>query len=801
MVPLRSRPAGSLVGAATSTATTAPQSTAAAASTPTSTTHATGIVQATLNTVPATTNLSNGSPNQQSPHLGPKKWSFDVFTFLATVLAIVGLAWTLYTGAVGLKVQTWTVRNDAFQTCLSLLEIGQLSAECNRTIEAGFFRPPVVKRALVATLYLSASSWTLSQSFVAACTIAATTAAGICSYIYLRPRVRPDPSVISLVRCTALISRYSKALLVAHGYHFDIDTNSDEAYTGGQLIAINWQFSDSGQRIGVFYDSDHDSGLEGESQSVRRRPRRNTRPKAVVLTTNSPSFEEALGSTDRATLRKHRDFLVDWFRDSQMGGNDPGFRSARILRRLQSLPLQSFKSLSTNTFDWILEHHFATSSGTDCELYYTIRARAARPEFYRLVWALLRELPRRLAMGIKTPALSISDQTNQNHVTKPTSWLHWDVVIDMLKSLRRRFLDASCQRGIAALSSEHRELWQDVDIIVDFSELTDMTTSETSLYNVADLCNMMLGCRARWPRLELLHRESPNIVLTTRNLEDMLPCAWALKQQADDALHSYLSGLETADAAQLPGVVARSVGTFDLGFAGVRHRLQILVPFEALIQRWHGSISRLQLTTGRLPDGHPWREQDNIWNYLASAFDGGVYGEHYEATANSPLRSRNRLWDIRFAFRLLPNYLGRTDLARLWDPLYPSDALKSLDDSEYLSCFIDIACRLEQYVTEALEEVGGPALPRQIASPVNYHWKQKADSIKNMEFTDEDSTPAKTQSFTNRLKRQFHRRSPSNGGPPPGVSGSHDLTAASGVDVQEALDRANHSNSNIAIPD
>ncbi|KAK5703436.1 hypothetical protein LTR17_022120 [Elasticomyces elasticus] len=68
-----------------------------------------------------------------------RTWLGNVLALIGLLFTVLGVAWTIYTGVLGL-------RYGALQTCATLYSIGKYSGPCNKTLDAGVTPAPVLRR-------------------------------------------------------------------------------------------------------------------------------------------------------------------------------------------------------------------------------------------------------------------------------------------------------------------------------------------------------------------------------------------------------------------------------------------------------------------------------------------------------------------------------------------------------------------------------------------------------------------------------------------------------------------------------
>ena len=205
------------------------------------------------------------------PDLSPR--TNDLIAVVGLVLTVLGLGWALYSGAVGLRLEIWSARNEALQTCLAIRHSEKLSLYCNETIKAGVTPPPVSRRGLVRTqdLFTRLLSDHTPAFLAAICVV--TLAAGILTVICSRSWIEPFRPVISMVKFqpstleTELTSAWE---IIQSTWEVTCTTFVGYVYTdppvGLSVPGMNNDYeviSEQpsvciGRKIGIFYDSEDD---------------------------------------------------------------------------------------------------------------------------------------------------------------------------------------------------------------------------------------------------------------------------------------------------------------------------------------------------------------------------------------------------------------------------------------------------------------------------------------------------------------------------------------------------------------
>lgn len=157
--------------------------------------------QATVSLTPRRTGaVVSHRPGQATGQQWMKSPTFgNVLGAILLVLTVTSLGWILSVGLIGLKLQKWTAKNDALQSCLSWDTAGCHSCYCNETIEAGITRPPLMRRdpALVELVgSYDVTLWAYRLSLITTTTLFI----GILTLIYFRPHVELFRPIVSNVR-------------------------------------------------------------------------------------------------------------------------------------------------------------------------------------------------------------------------------------------------------------------------------------------------------------------------------------------------------------------------------------------------------------------------------------------------------------------------------------------------------------------------------------------------------------------------------------------------------------------------
>lgn len=160
----------------------------------------------------------------------------------------IGFVAMLAFGMVQTLMGVSQTRNTAVQTCLNLMAIGQYSDSCNKTVASGVTRSPLVRRNLFSSVQGSATDIALDV----AGTVAITVAVGFLTMIWFRPKMDVFHPVISLAR-----------------YCYGIAIHAVLPNTGADA---NQLLLDSGDQIGIYYESDGEEEGLSDSESLDVQP-------------------------------------------------------------------------------------------------------------------------------------------------------------------------------------------------------------------------------------------------------------------------------------------------------------------------------------------------------------------------------------------------------------------------------------------------------------------------------------------------------------------------------------------------
>lgn len=482
----------------------------------------------------------------QSPTLG------NILGAVVLVLTVIGLGWAFGVGVVGLNLQKWTARNDALQSCLSWKDSGHTSSYCSHIIEVGVTRPPVLKRAL-SLAYSSirpSREYDRFPVYQYAAVVTTTLCAGIFTLIYFRPRMAAFRPVISLVRmqppqlivewftATTWLPLTVRRVLSTHPEFGLLDDGTNQhAFIYGPTIPNEY---DSGQRIGVFYDSEGESdGQEDDLQSSLNGFQNGL---AVELFPDHlPSSAETSEAISIATLHKLQDyhaFLMDWFWKQEVDDVSLESESREHSTRLAEVPVDDFVHLTTQLCQQISDARIQSDNNWDAEWHGVAEPMIQAAVDHAYVWSVIRQIAQRLRKEDNKQAL----QHSANDEGSPQDWdsliAKWHSLVDELKLLRtqvRKKITFPSNLQPEPLNIMAR-ISADLKIAINLAERAKHDRDWPGQNHLVSLaCDRMLGLpvHCSWT---LEHQDFVHQRLGRDALLHVLVCAQHLRQRTTDAL-------------------------------------------------------------------------------------------------------------------------------------------------------------------------------------------------------------------------------------------------------------------------
>jgi hypothetical protein len=375
-------------------------------------------------------------------------------------------------------------------SCLNLRQSHEYSGYCNKTIEAGVLQPPLRKRDRFVGIQWSALKHAdvpldlvlkeaLSFLFepilpiVLTATVWTTMVAGILTLIYFRPRMVVFQPVISAVRChyvsttdaaaAWLLSSASRPILIPESAMDDFaHTDVADDHTHVECYDDFWNTGPSGisRRIGVFYESDHDS--ESNVDDDRSKTGFHTERGVNYF---RKLYSEAGASCTQLFVTAH-EVLDCW--SAWIALTDENIHELEDYQRpLHDFYLdlcvskfqfpQQYDPIQRNNFEKLLQRLAAFSDGNLVCLinwilygksplpvefpYYPMEHREQR-EHYGLIETLLREVARRLAnytskalVYSNDPLLPLFIATEVYYWTEDYYWSVWAMLLERLQSV------------------------------------------------------------------------------------------------------------------------------------------------------------------------------------------------------------------------------------------------------------------------------------------------------------------------------------------------------------------------------